>query len=141
MPRTTYFRDELSSLLNGNKTLNYVDLYLALLVGTRSQMPRLDGNPEREPVAPGYLREKIDFTPPSGGRITQANNLDFGKATAEWGNISHFAIATTSTPLSGKFLFVSSFDSALVAAGTNYAFRISKGTHVYFRPGAIYIDI
>lgn len=50
-----------------------------------------------------YARQAVAFSPPSGGATDNSAQLDFPKATADWGTITHFGVRDAAS--GGNLLF------------------------------------
>lgn len=50
-----------------------------------------------------YARQAVAFSAPSGGATDNSAQLDFPKATADWGTITHFGVRDASS--GGNLLF------------------------------------
>lgn len=66
-----------------------------IYVGLSSTAPADDGTGVTEPSGGGYARvatASTDWNSASGGQITNANDITFPQATADWGTMSYIVL-------------------------------------------------
>jgi hypothetical protein len=86
-----YWENEVLDHLFGKGAYNPPAIYLAL----STTVPADDGTGVAEPQGGAYTRvatSGMDWTPASGGQLSNAVSLAFPEATASWGTITHFAL-------------------------------------------------
>lgn len=62
--------------------------YVALFTGD----PGEAGSVAAECAAVDYAREAAVFAAPSGGSMANSTAVDYGIATSDWGNLTHFGV-------------------------------------------------
>lgn len=104
--------------------------YLALLIADPTgDTGTADMTTLPEISTPGYARQQVVWTAPSGSPLTTANNalLFFGPFTADMVDAASFAaLVTTASGTSGDVVYVWPIDDPLLAA-TNESLQIAAG--------------
>jgi hypothetical protein len=66
-----------------------------IYIGLSTADPGDDGSGLSEPNGNGYARVQTsasDWTTASGGSLDNADAIEFGQATGDWGTVTHFAL-------------------------------------------------
>ncbi len=85
-----YMEDAIINTMRGQATVN-VAVYTALF----TSVTNLEINAPDDEVSGGsYARELAGLSAPSGGASSNAGDINFTTATANWGIVSHVALVT-----------------------------------------------
>jgi hypothetical protein len=84
-----------------------------------------DSNPSNgELSGDGYARQSVTFSAASSGATANTADLDFGPASGNWGEITHFSVWSAS---SGGNALLHGALSAPVTINTNDSFKVPAG--------------
>lgn len=81
----------------------------------------------------GYARKQVTFTV-TGNTASNSAEVDFGQATADWGNISHWAVVTATT--GGNMYYYGATENS---GGVATTFTVNNGDTIKFPVGSITI--
>ena len=122
MDFTNYLANRLVKATVGDVSYTAPDkVYLALY----TEDPTKAGKGDSEVDQASYTRKEVTFTEPVDGVSTNANKVEWGTATSNWGNVSFIGVLDSAS--SGFMLYFTALDNAKeILSGDQFIIDVNK---------------
>lgn len=119
----TYFENAIINLMR-NTGFTEVNVYVALFTDSASDAELEAGTLTNEVSGGSYARQSAGLSAPSDGASSNASDITFPQATADWGTIKYVALMDVSS--GGNILMWSQLDATKVINNGD-TFKINAG--------------
>jgi hypothetical protein len=122
MDFTNYLADRLIKATVGTVPWTTPDtVYLALY----TEDPTKEGLSSSEVNQASYSRKEVTFTNPVDGVATNANKIEWGTATSDWGNVSYIGVLDSAS--SGFMLYFTALDNPKeILSGDQFIINVNQ---------------
>lgn len=129
MPTSYAYADYVTNTLR-EQPFAFGNIWVGLYTGS----PGRQGSQDQEINLGGYSRQRATFGPPSNGRISTTNELVFGPATVNWGEVTYVVLHNAE---SGGIVLA--YETLYDSSGGTIS--VKEGDTITFAPGNLSFDV